>query len=312
MTFGLCNAPTTFQRCIMSMFSDLAEEVMEIFMDDFTIYGSSFEHCLQNLGTVLHKCQDKNLALNWEKCHFMVTEGILLGHRISAAGLEVDQAKVSIIKALLPPTTVKGIRSFLGHAGFYRIFIRDFSKIARPLCRLLEKDAKFNFDESCQYSFEKIKSILVEALIMAKPDWNKEFKIMCDASDYAMGAILGQKVDKVFRAIYYANKTFNEAQENNSTTEKEMLAMIFACEKFRPYILGSHVIIHTGHVAIKYLMAKKEAKPRLMRWVLLLQEFDLEIKDKKGCDNVIADHFSSVEKTTMKEEEMEVAENFPD
>ena len=170
MLFGLCNAPTTFQRCMMSMLSDLAEEVMEIFMDDFTVYGSSFEHCLQNLGTVLHKCQDKNLALNWEKCHFMVTEGIVLGHRISAVGLEVDQAKVSIIKTLLPPSTVKVIRSFLGHAGFYRRFIRDFSKIVRPLCRLLEKDAKFNFDESCQYSFDEIKSRLVEAPIMAKLD----------------------------------------------------------------------------------------------------------------------------------------------
>ena len=176
---------------MMSIFSDLAKEVMEIFMDDFTVYGSSFEHCLQNLATVLHRCQDKNLALNWENCHFMMTEGIVLGHRISVVGLEVDQAKISIIKTLLPPTTVKGIRSFLGHAGFYRRFTRDFSKIARPLCRLLAKDAKFNFDESCQCSFEEIKSKLVEALIMVRPDWNKEFEIMCDASDYAMGAILG-------------------------------------------------------------------------------------------------------------------------
>ena len=220
MPFGLCNAPATFQRCMMSIFSDLVEEVMEIFMDDFTVYGSSFENCLHNLGTVLHRCQDKNLALNWEKCHFMVKEGIVLGHMISVAGLEVDKAKVSIIKNLMPPTTVKGIRSFLGHAGFYRIFIRDFSKVARPLCRLLKKDTKFKFDESCQRSFEEIKSRLVEAPIMAKLDWNKEFEIMCDASDYAMGAILGQRTDKVFKAIYYASKTFNEAQENYSTTER--------------------------------------------------------------------------------------------
>ena len=133
-----------------------------------------------------------------------------------------------------------------------------------------KKDTKFNFDESCQNSFEEIKSRLVEAPIMAKPDWNREFEIMCDASDFAMGAILGQKAEKVFKAIYYASKTFNEAQENYYTTEKEMLAIVFACENFRPYILGSHVIIHTNHAAIKYLMAKKEAKPRLIRWVLLL------------------------------------------
>ena len=147
---------------------------------------------------------------------------------------------------------------------------------------------------------------------MGKPDWKKEFEIMCDASDYAMGDVLGQKDDKVFRAIYYSNKTFNEAQRNYSTTEKKMLSMVFTCEKFRPYILGSHVIVHTDHATIKYLMAKKEAKRRLIRWVLLLQEFDLKIKDKKGCDNVIVDHLSRVEKTTVKKEEKEIAENFPD
>ena len=141
----------------------------------------------------------------------MVTEGIVLGHMISAAGLEVDQAKVLIIRNLMPPTTVKGIRSFLGYAGFYRIFIRDLSKIARPICRLLEKETKFYFDESYQNAFEEIKSRLVEAPIMAKPDWNREFEVMCDASDYAMGAVLGQKDEKVFKAIYYASKTFDEA-----------------------------------------------------------------------------------------------------
>ena len=133
MPFGLCNAHATFQRCMMSMFLDLVEEVMEIFMDDFTVYGYSFEQCLNNLETMLQICKDKQLALNWEKCHFMVTEGIVLGHKISATGLEKDQSKISIIKTLAPPTTVKGIRSFLGHAGFYRRFIKDFSKIARPL-----------------------------------------------------------------------------------------------------------------------------------------------------------------------------------
>ena len=207
MPFGLCNAHATFQRCMISMFSDLVEEAMEIFMDDFSVYGSSFEHCVENLETVLHRCQDKILALNWEKCHFMVTEGIVLGHKISSTGLEVDQAKVVVIKTLMPPTTIKGIRSFLGHAGFYRRFIKDFSKISRPLCRLLEKEAKFDFDESCKSAFEEIKSRLVIAPIMLTPDWNNDFEIMCDASDYAMGAVLGQKTEKIFKVIYYASKT---------------------------------------------------------------------------------------------------------
>ena len=310
MPFRLCNAPATFQKCMMSMFSDLVEEAMEIFMDDFSIYGSSFEKCLENLETMLQRCQDKNLALNWENCHFMVTKGIVLRHKISAAGLEVDQAKVTIIKILLPPTTVKGIRSFLGYAGFYRRFIKDFSKISRPLCRLLEKDAKFDFDELCKASFDEIKSKLGTTPIMVTPNWNKEFEIVCDVNDYAMGAVLGQRTEKIFKAINYASKTFNEAQENYFTTKKEMLVMFFAYEKFRPYILGSHVIIHTDHAVIRYLMAKKHAKPRLIRRVLLLQEFDLEIKEKKGSDNVIADHLSILEKTTEEEKGSKLAKTF--
>ena len=286
---------------MMSMFSDLVEEAIEILMDDFSVYGSSFEHYVENLETVLQRCQEKNLALNWEKCHFMVTEGIVLGHKISAAGLEVDQEKVVVIKTLMPPTIVKGIRSFLGHAGFYKRFIRDFSKISISLCRLLEKDANFDFDESYRSAFEEIKSRLVLAPIMLTPDWNNDFEIMCNASDYAVGDILGQITEKIFKAIYYANKTFNEAQENYSTTENEMLAMVFTCKKLRPYILGSHVIVHTDHAAIRYLMAKKEVKPKLIKWVLLLQEFNLEIKDKKGSDNVIADHLSRLEMTVGNE-----------
>ena len=141
----------------------------------------------------------------------MVIEGIVLGHKISAIGLEVDQEKVYIIKTLMTPTTVKEIRSFLGHAGFYRRFIKDFSKISKPLCRLLEKDANFDFDASCRSTFEEIKSRFVTAPIMATPKWNKDFEIMCDDSDYAMGAVLGQRTEKIFRARYYASKTFNEA-----------------------------------------------------------------------------------------------------
>ena len=158
----------------------------------------------------------------------MVTKGIVLCHKIYAASLEVNQVKISLIKTRMPQTTVKGITSFLGHAGFYRRFIKDFSKIGRPLCRLLEKDAKFELNEACNFAFEEIKARLVIAPIMDTPYWNKEFEILCDASDYAMGAVLGQRTEKIFRAIYYASKTFNEAQENYSTTEKEILTMVFA------------------------------------------------------------------------------------
>ena len=201
---------------------------------------------------------------------------------------------------------MKGIKSFLGHERLYRRFIQDFSKIARSLYRLLKKDAKFEFDEACSSAFEKIKDKLVIDPIMAILEWRREFEIMCDASDYAIGVILGKRKEKFFKAIYYTSKTFNEAQENYSTTEKKMLAMVFSCEKFRPYIPGSHVIIDTDHAAIKYPMEKKDAKPRLIRWVLLLQEFDLEVKDKKGSDNVIVDHLPKIENLTKEEGEIEI------
>ena len=181
MSFELCNTSASFQTCMMYMFSNFVEEAMEIFMNDFSVYGSNFEKCLENLETILQRCQEKNLAsFEFGKMPFHGNIRYCLRAQISAARLEVNQAKVSVTKTLLPPTTVKGIRSFLGHVGFYRRFIRDFSKRSRPLCRLLEKDAKFDFDESCRSAFEEIKPRLVTTPIMVTRDWNKEFEIMCD------------------------------------------------------------------------------------------------------------------------------------
>jgi hypothetical protein len=192
MPFGLCNAPATFQRCMMAIFSDMVEQIIEIFMDDFSVFGTSFDDCLAKLALVLERCEKTNLILNWEKCHFMVKEGIVLGHRISEKGIEVDRAKIEAIDKLLPPTTVKGVRSFLGHAGFYRRFIKDFSKISKPLCSLLLKDIKFQFDEECKTAFMLLKKKLVTAPIVIAPNWEKPFELMCDASDYVVGAVLGQ------------------------------------------------------------------------------------------------------------------------
>ncbi|KAL4282978.1 hypothetical protein GQ457_16G021960 [Hibiscus cannabinus] len=285
MPSGLCNAPATFQRCMTAIFSDLNEDCLEIFMDDFSTFGEDFDNCLSILEKVLKRCKETNLVLNWEKCHFMVDEGIVLGHKISSKGLEVDKAKIEVISKLPPPTTVKGIRSFLGHACFYRRFIGDFSKITKPLCSLLEKGKPFEFNEDCTKAFNLLKQKLVTAPIVEPPDWKLPFELMCDASDYAVGAVLGQRKGKIFHPIYYASKTLNDAQMNYTTTEKEMLAVIFAFNKFRSYLIGTNVIVHTDHSAIKYLLSKKDAKPRLIRWVLLLQEFDIEIIDRKGTEN---------------------------
>ena len=294
----------------MSIFSDMLETSMEIFMDDFSIYGSSYEECLKNLEQGLKRCEETDLVLNWEKCHFMVKEGIVLGHLISNKGIEVDKAKLEVIEKLPEPTNIKGIRSFLGHAGFYRRFIKDFSKISKPLCLLLQHDQPFDFNNDCRKAFNTLKEALITAPVVITPDWTKPFELMCDASDWAVGAVLGQKKEKIFHPIYYSSKTLNEAQVNYTTTEKELLAVVFAFEKFRSYLMGTKVTIHTDHAAIKYLISKKDAKPRLIRWVLLLQEFDLEIIERKGTENQVADHLSSLKKG--KGAFGEINEKFPD
>ncbi|KAI3773993.1 hypothetical protein L1987_48534 [Smallanthus sonchifolius] len=276
MPFGLCNAPATFQRCMVAIFHDMIEDSME------------------------------------EKCHFMVKEGIVLGHKVSRAGIEVDRAKIDTISKLPPPTSVKSIRSFLGHAGFYRRFLRDFSKIARTMTQLLEKEAQFVFSDECLNAFNLLKEKLVNAPIMVAPDWKLPFEIMCDASDFAVGAVLGQRREKQFHPIYYAIKTLNDAQEHYTTTEKELLTVVFTFDKFWSYLILSKTIVFTDHAALRHLFSKQDAKPHLILWVLLLQEFDIEICDKKGTENVAADHLSRLECSASSElVGSSINDNFP-
>ncbi|GKC92020.1 reverse transcriptase domain-containing protein [Tanacetum coccineum] len=231
MPFSLCNAPATFQRCMLAIFHDMIEESVKVFMDDFSVFGNSFDICLNNLDKMLQRCKDAKLVLNWEKCHFMVKEGIVLGHKVSSAGLEVDRAKIDVISKLPPPTNIKG-------------------------------------------------------------------------------AVLGQKDGKNFHPIYFASKTLTFAQQKYTVTEKELMAVVFAFDKFRSYLILSKTIVHTDHSALRHLFKKQDAKPRLIRWILLLQEFDIEIKDRKGAENVAANHLSQLENDETSDDS-EVDDNFP-
>ncbi|GJS95376.1 reverse transcriptase domain-containing protein [Tanacetum coccineum] len=183
---------------MMATFHDMIEETMEVFMDDFSVFGDYFSFCLSHLDKMLKRCKDTNLLLNWEKCHFMVKEGIVLSHKILKSGIEVDREKVDVIAKLPPPTSVKGIRSFLGHVEVYRRFIQDFSKITRQMTHLLEKETPFIFLTECREAFETLKKKLTEVPLLVAPDWDLPFEIMCDASDFIVGAVLGQRKTKHF------------------------------------------------------------------------------------------------------------------
>ncbi|GJW08022.1 reverse transcriptase domain-containing protein [Tanacetum coccineum] len=234
---------------------------------------------------MLKRCEDTKLALNWEKSHFMVKEGIVLGHKISRKGIEVDKAKVDVISKLPHPTTVKGIRSFLGHAGFYRRFIKDFSKISRPMTHLLEKNTPFIFSEDCILAFQTLKKKLTEAPILIAPNWDQPFEIMCDASDYAIGAVLGQRIEKHFRPIHYASKTMTEAETNYTTTEKEMLAVVYAFEKFRSYLIMNKSVVYTLF-ALKSFPQERTPKQDCFDGSLLLQGLISKLSILKGAETM--------------------------
>nr|GEV34701.1 retrovirus-related Pol polyprotein from transposon 17.6 [Tanacetum cinerariifolium] len=178
---------------MLAIFHDMIEESIKVFMDDFSVFGSSFDHYLNNLDKMLKHCKDAHLVLKWKKCHFMVKEGIVLGHKVSKTGLKVNKSKIEVISKLPPPTNIKGIRSFLGHGGFYQRFVKDFLKIARPLTKLLEKDTPFEFNDKCQNAFKILKEKLTCAPVIVSPNWSLPFELMCNASDFVVKAILGQK-----------------------------------------------------------------------------------------------------------------------
>ncbi|RDX74588.1 Retrovirus-related Pol polyprotein from transposon 17.6, partial [Mucuna pruriens] len=254
MPFGLYNAPSTFQRCMLSILSNLLEECMEVFMDDFMVYADTFEACLGNLSHVLKRCMEKNPVLNYEKCdrrNCTMPFGI--------REIKVDKAKIDVITSLPKPASVREVCSFLGHTGFFRRFIRNFSKISLPLSKQLQKDVDFFFDEACVKAFEELKARLTFTPILQAPYWELPFELMCDASNSALDVVLGQRVE-------------------------------------------------TGKLA-HYLLKKLDAKPRVIRWMLLLQEFNLEIRDKKGADNIVADHLSCIKGEV---DSVPIRDDFPD
>nr|GEU95928.1 reverse transcriptase domain-containing protein [Tanacetum cinerariifolium] len=301
MPFGLCNAPGTFQRCMMAIFHDMIEKTMEVFMDDFSIFGNSFQSCLSHLKRML-KSIAKVAIFEWgwvnglTRCEFAVSFSSISG--------------VIGFMGFWREASVRDIQYFKSGTG--EKTHAKFLKIARPMTKLLEKDTPFHFSKECVEAFQTLKKKLTEALILIALDWDMPFELMCDASDYANGSVLGQRQDKHFRPIHYASKTMTEAESNYTTTEKEMLAVVYAFEKFRYYLIMNKSIVYTDHSALNYLFAKKDSKARLLRWVLLLQEFTFKVIDMKGAENLVADHLSRLENPHQNVlDPKEINESFP-
>eukprot|EP00253_Pinus_taeda_P009254 PITA_09254 len=217
----------------------------------------------------------------------MMNQGIVLGHFISFLGIHVDPAKVQVIQTLPIPKTQTDVRSFLGHAGYYRRFIKDFSKIASPLFVLLMKNVEFKWTDGCEKAFNELKNQLSTAPILRGLDWALPFHISFDASDTAIGVVLGQEENNLPYAIYFISKNMTPGELNYTVTEKEFLAVIYAINKFRHYIIGYTTFVHIDHSATKYLMRKSVTNARVTRWLLLLKEFDITIVDRPDIANYL-------------------------
>ena len=309
MPFGLCNAPATFQRAMMTIFKDFLRDFMEIFIDDFCVYGLGADHP-EHLRKTFERCRWAGLSLQAEKCFLAMTEGILLGHKISKKGIEVDYDKIAVVLSLEVPTNLKELRGFLGCVGYYRRFIEGYSKIATSLTKLLQKDVPYEWNEERQAAFLTLKERLMQAPVLQPPDWSKSFHVDVDVSKFCIGLVLGQKDEgSKDHPIYYASRQLNPAEKNYSTTEREALGIIYACKKFRHYLLGYKTIFHTDHNALKYMFNQADLSGRIARWVLLLQEFDFEVQVKPGKAHVNADYLSRL---TGVGPEDKIEDTFPD
>ena len=292
MPFGLKNAPATFQRLMNTVLSGLQGIHCYVYLDDIVIYSYDLTSHVQKLSYTFDRLRKFNLKLQPDKCEFLRKEVTYLGHTISETGLKPNPEKIKAVSEFPVPKCAKDVKSFLGLVSYYRRFLHDFSKLAKPLTSLLKKDIPFDWTNSQQLAFETLKNNLTSAPVLIYPDFTKPFILTCDASNYAISAILSQGEVGKDRPIAFASRTLNKAETNYSVTEKECLAIIFGTKIFRPYLYGHKFKILTDHRPLRWLFNCKEPGSKLVRWRLRLEEFDYEIEYKKGKINSNADALS--------------------
>ena len=289
---GLCNSPATFQRLMNKTLGGLMWKICMAYMDDIIVFSKTFESHLNHLQSVLECLQKANLKIKLQKCYFAQKKLKYLGHIVDKNGISPDPKLIEAIEKFPVPNSVKNIQSFLGITGYYRKFIKDYSKKAKPLTELIKKDKEFFWSFEAQQSFEMLKKCLINPPILAHPRFDLPFEIFTDASAYGIGAILKQRIDGKEQVIAYASKTLNKAEIGYSATDRECLAIVFGCKKFRPYIYGTRFKIVTDHHALCWLMSVKNPHGRLSRWSVTMQDYDIEIVHKSGRKHMDADALS--------------------
>ncbi|XP_037870373.1 uncharacterized protein LOC119629252 [Bombyx mori] len=292
MSFGLKNAPSTFQRLMNTALSGLQGLRCFVYLDDIVCYSSDLKTQIQNLAEIFQRLRNFNLKLQPDKCEFLRREVAYLGHIISTDGVKPNPDKIKAVVEFPTPSNPKDIKSFLGLVSYYRRFIPDFSKIAKPLTSLLKKETPFNWENQQQISFDLLKQKLTTAPVLAYPDFSQPFLLTCDASNHAVGSVLSQGPVGKDRPIAFASRTLNRSEVHYSTTEKELLAILFGCKTFRPYLYGRKFQIITDHRPLKWLFNHKDPSSKMQRWRLKLEEFDYEIIYRKGKLNSAADALS--------------------
>ncbi|CAK9816796.1 Retrovirus-related Pol polyprotein from transposon 412 [Anthophora quadrimaculata] len=290
MPFGLKNAPATFQRMIDNALRGLIGKICFAYLDDIVVFGTTIEEHNRNLATVFQRLRELGLKLQPDKSKFLRPELEYLGHVITADGVKPNPEKIQSVAEFPTPKSVTNVKSFLGIAGYYRKFIKNFAKLAKPLTELTEKNTPFHWTDAQQKSFDILKRKLCESPILRYPDFNKPFTLTTDASDTGLGAILSQEG----HPCCYISRTLNKAEINYTTTEKELLAIVWAVKRLRQYLLGKKFKILTDHQALKWLFSVKDPSSRLLRWRLRMEEYDYEIDYTKGKENTAADGLSRV------------------
>jgi hypothetical protein len=291
LPFGLKNAPAEFSRIMFMVLGNL--NFVEIYLDDITIHSKTLEEHVEHILEVLQRLKEANLRLNAEKCTWCAKEIKILGHIVKNNSVSMDPAKIESIKTWNNPKTVKQLQKFLGLCNYYKRFVENFSKIAAPLFKLLKKDNKFDWDDSCQSAFDELKRKLVSYPILRQPDWSKPFLLYTDASGYALGAILSQcDNDNKEYVCAYASRILKNAEVHYGITEKECLAVVYAVKYFRVYLYGSKFTIITDHSALSWLMNIADPTGRLARWSIYLQVYEFEIIHRKGKKHTNVDMLS--------------------